>query len=293
MLEQSGKAEDLIANKKNYLKFAVIGHIEWINFIKVDYLPKPGIISHGKEFKELPAGGGAVITKTLSELTNNDVHFFTALGNDFYGKESYKFFEKIGINLHVAWRDKDTRKGFSLVDNEGDRSITVLGERLSPTLKDDLNWNLLEEMDGIFVTAGDKELLRKSRNAKILCTTPRVGLKILNDSKVKLDCLIGSNLDPDEKFSFSNLEIEPGLIIKTEGSDGGIAIPGGRFKAIPTNKLIDSYGCGDSFAAGILYGLASKWNIEKTLKLGTVLGRNCIEYFGPYPNMTKIKLNKL
>ena len=37
---------------KGHLKFAVIGHIEWINFIKVDQLPKPGLISHSKESLE-------------------------------------------------------------------------------------------------------------------------------------------------------------------------------------------------------------------------------------------------
>ena len=52
--------------------------------------------------------------------------------------------------------------------------------------------------------------------------------------------------------------------------------------------IIDSYGCGDSFAAGILFGLASKWNIEKTVRLGTVLGSNCIGNFGPYANIQNI-----
>ena len=65
---------------KGNLKFAVIGHIEWINFIEVDQLPKPGLISHSKNFLEYPAGGGSVIAKRLRELTNSEVHFFTALG---------------------------------------------------------------------------------------------------------------------------------------------------------------------------------------------------------------------
>ena len=72
---------------KGNLKFAVIGHIEWINFIKVDQLPKPGLISHSRESLEYPAGGGSVIAKRLRELTNSEVHFFTALGNDFYRKK--------------------------------------------------------------------------------------------------------------------------------------------------------------------------------------------------------------
>jgi len=274
---------------KGNLKFAVIGHIEWINFLKVDLLPEPGIITHAKTSLELPAGGGALIAKTLYELSNNEIHFFTSLGKDYYGEKSCEFFEKIGINLHVAWRSESTRKGFSLIDNNGERSITIIGKRLSPSYNDDLDWNILCEMDGIFITAGDNILFKKAREANILCTTPRVGIDLINQSNVNLDAIIGSNLDPDESFLLSDLNKKPRYTIKTEGEKGGYYIPGGRFNAITNNnQKIDSYGCGDSFAAGILYGLAENWPIEKALKLGTVLGRNCIEHFGPYPNMKKI-----
>ncbi len=282
-----------LSSKNNYikgnLKFAVIGHIEWINFLKVDLLPEPGIITHAKTSLELPAGGGALIAKTLYELSNNEIHFFTSLGKDYYGEKSFDFFKKIGINLHVAWRSEPTRKGFSLIDKKGERSITIIGKRLAPSFNDDLDWEILRDMDGIFITAGDNNLFKKAREANILCTTPRVGIDLINQSKVNLDAIIGSNLDPDESFLLSDLNEKHRYVIKTEGEKGGICIPGGRFNAINNNsQKIDSYGCGDSFAAGILYGLTESWPIEKALKLGTVLGRNCIEHFGPYPNMKKI-----
>ncbi len=274
---------------KGNLKFAIIGHIEWINFLKVDVLPKPGIISHAKKSLEFPAGGGALIAKTLFELTNNEIHFFTSLGKDYFGEKSFEFFDNLGIKLHIAWRSESTRKGFSLIDNQGERSITIIGKRLAPSSNDNLDWNILSKMDGIFMTAGDSRLLKICRNANILCTTPRVGIELINESKINLDALIGSNLDPDESFLSTDLIKKPKFIIKTEGENGGIYIPGGRFSAINNNKPnIDSYGCGDSFAAGVLYGLAANWPIENSIKLGTVLGRNCIEHFGPYPNMNKI-----
>ena len=242
---------------KGNLKFAVIGHIEWINFLKVDLLPEPGIITHAKTSLELPAGGGALIAKTLYELSNNEIHFFTSLGKDYYGEKSFDFFKKIGINLHVAWRSEPTRKGFSLIDKKGERSITIIGKRLAPSFNDDLDWEILRDMDGIFITAGDNNLFKKAREANILCTTPRVGIDLINQSKVNLDALIGSNLDPDESFLLSDLNEKHKYVIKTEGEKGGIYIPGGRFNAINNNyPKIDSYGCGDSFAAGILYGLA-------------------------------------
>ena len=279
--------------KKGNLKFAVIGHIEWINFIEVDQLPKPGLISHSKKSIEYPAGGGSVIAKRLRELTNSDVHFFTALGNDFYGKQCLNILENMGIKLHVAWCDKPTRKGFSLIDSEGERSITIIGDRLAPTHKDNLDWSILNEMDGVFITAADMQIFKKSRIAKTLCSTPRAGLNIINESKIFLDGLIGSNLDPGEAFSLTELSLKPKFVIKTEGENGGILFPGGRYKAFENIKdKVDSYGCGDSFAAGILYGLASKWSIEESLNLAKILGRNCSEHFGPYGNIDNIYIDK-
>jgi len=275
--------------RKGNLKFAVIGHVEWINFLEVDNLPKAGLICHSKRSLEMPAGGGGVIAKTLRDITNGDVHFFTSLGNDLYGIQTKKIFEKMGIDLHIAWRNTPTRKGFSVVDKSGERSITIVGDRLAPSAEDNLSWNLLKEMDGIFITAADEDIFKISRSCPILCATPRVGIQTISNSQVFLDALIGSNLDPDEIFSLSDLSNIPRLIIKTEGKDGGILYPGGRFKAVQNDfPIIDSYGCGDSFAAGILFGLASKWNIEKTVKLGTVLGGNCIGNFGPYANIQNI-----
>jgi len=269
--------------KKGNLKFSVIGHIEWMNFIEVDQLPKAGLISHSKRHQEYPAGGGSVIAKRLQELSNIEVHFFTALGHDFYGNQCLNILENMGIKLHVAWRDKPTRKGFSIIDNEGERSITIMGDRLAPTYKDNLDWSILNDMDGIFITAGDKDIFKQSRRAKILCTTPRVGIDIINESGIFLDGLIGSNLDPGEKYSLEELRLKPKFVIKTEGEKGGIIFPGGRYNAFENIKnKVDSYGCGDSFAAGILFGLSSNWNIEESLNLAKIMGRNCSEHFGPY-----------
>ena len=162
VVEKNNKVEDYKFKKGN-LNFAVVGHVEWINFLKVDQLPKPGVISHSEKSIEYPAGGGSIIAKILSDLTLNQIRFFTSLGNDDYGEKCYKILSNMGIKLHVAWRDKPTRRGFSLIDSQGERAITVIGERLAPTHKDNLEWNILKKMDGIFITASDSEIFKMAR----------------------------------------------------------------------------------------------------------------------------------
>ena len=81
VVKKNNKVEDYKFKKGN-LNFAVVGHVEWINFLKVYQLPKPGVISHSEKSLEYPAGGGSIIAKILSDLTLNQIHFFTSLGND-------------------------------------------------------------------------------------------------------------------------------------------------------------------------------------------------------------------
>ena len=128
---------------------AVVGHVEWVEFLAVDQLPRPGAIGHALRTLEEPAGGGAVVAVQMARLLQQPVQFFTALGRDAVGDACVKRLEQLGLEVHVAWREAPTRRGLSLVDDEGDRAITVIGERLTPTLADPLPWAELAGCDGL------------------------------------------------------------------------------------------------------------------------------------------------
>ncbi|MDR3117922.1 MAG: adenosine kinase [Mediterranea sp.] len=50
--------------------------------------------------------------------------------------------------------------------------------------------------------------------------------------------------------------------------------------AIPVNKVVDTTGAGDYFAAGFLYGLTEGYPLEKCAKTGAILAGNVIQYIG-------------
>tara|TARA_Y100001970_G_C14256611_1_gene875949 strand:- start:2198 stop:3052 length:855 start_codon:yes stop_codon:yes gene_type:complete len=273
--------------KKNYqssaLTFGVIGHVEWVDFCLVDQIPKAGEISHAISTFEEVAGGGSVSAIKMSKLSNNKIKFFTSLGRDACGEKCLSRLNSYGIDTKVAWRKSPTRKGISFVDKKGERAITVIGKRLEANIRDDLPWDELKECDAIFITAADSQLIRLCREASVVCATPRLGIRTINESQICLDAIIGSGLDPGERFEKSELQISPKYIIKTEGKSGGEYSPGGRFKAIISQGTdIDSYGCGDSFAAGVTVGLGSKLSIEDSIYLGAELGSECSKFLGPY-----------
>ena len=261
----------------------MVGHVEWVEFLAVDQLPHPGTIGHALRTLQEPAGGGAVVAVQMARLQQQPVHFFTALGRDSVGEACVKRLEELGLVVHVAWREAPTRRGISLVDGEGDRAITVIGERLTPSLDDALPWEALGDCDGLFVTAADVPLLKACRAAPVLAATPRVRLPVLQKAGVSIDALIGSGLDPGELVDPDQLNPAPHMLIRTEGAAGGLSLPGGRYDPSPLpGPLVESYGCGDSFAAGVVTGLAARWTLAKAIALGAQCGAACATRFGPY-----------
>ena len=50
------------------VRAAVVGHVEWIEFGRVDHVPAPGEIVHVSESWQEPGGGGAVAAVQLCKL---------------------------------------------------------------------------------------------------------------------------------------------------------------------------------------------------------------------------------
>ena len=67
------------------LRLAVVGHVEWVEFLAVDQLPRPGAIGHALRTLQESAGGGAVDAEQMARLQQQPVQFFTALGRDSVG----------------------------------------------------------------------------------------------------------------------------------------------------------------------------------------------------------------
>jgi adenosine kinase len=64
-------------------------------------------------------------------------------------------------------------------------------------------------------------------------------------------------------------------LIVTLGAQGSRIYADGKtidVPVVPAAKLVDPTGCGDAFRAGLLYGIAHSWSIEKACKLGSLLG---------------------
>jgi ribokinase len=78
------------------VKAAVVGHVEWVEFVEVDHVPAPGQI-----------------------------------GEDDLGRRSVERLTHLGLTVHVQWGGH-TRRALVHVDRNRERTITTVGPKLRP-----------------------------------------------------------------------------------------------------------------------------------------------------------------
>lgn len=252
-------------------RVAVVGHIEWVEFLPVPRFPRRGEVIHAEESTQRAGGGGGVAAAVLAEF-GAEVDFFTALGDDVVGRAAVSQLEERGVRMHVAWREEPTRRAVTLLERSGERTIVTLGERLEPRGSDGLEWELLREVESVYFTAGDAAALKRAREARILVASPRAQ-DVLETNTI--DALVFSESDPDESEWAKAAAAHARLLVATEGERGGRwwGASEGRWAAVPLpGPARDSYGCGDSFAAAFTLGLGRGDSIEEAAALGAQAG---------------------
>ena len=81
----------------------------------------------------------------------------------------------------------------------------------------------------------------------------------------------------------------------TRGADGSVVIAGEqrvKVAAFPVDKVVDTTGAGDQYAAGLLLGLARGLSLEDAGKLGSLAASEVIAHWGPRPMTTLETLAK-
>jgi ribokinase len=287
-------------------RVAVVGHVEWVQFAHVPHVPLAGEVIHAHDAFEEPAGGGAVAAVQLARLAGESI-FMTALGDDELGARSVRRLHELGVDVQAVRRPVGTRRAVTLVDEIDERTIITLGPRLEPHgpsldsqgprlephgprlepqgQDDQLPWEALGEMDAVYFTAGDLGALRAARAARVLVASPRAGAAL--GQGVELDALVLSEEDEIERRQAEHAQGDAKLVVFTEGARGGAyrerSGRSGTWAAAPLPAAaMDAYGCGDSFAAGLTYGLGAGLEVPDALALAARCGAICLTGSGPY-----------
>lgn len=254
------------------MRCAVVGHVEWVEFARVPHWPQSGSIIHATDVWSEPAGGGAVVARQLALLAGR-CELFTAFGRDESGRSAVRRLAELGIDTHVQHPGGDTRRAWTHIDGDGERTITVLGDKLLP-----YGPLPLEGYDLVFFVSGDAEALRSARRARFVATTMREQ-PLLHEAGVRIDLMSGSANDPREHYDGT---LDVGLVVQTNGPHGGTA-NGEHFDAVePPGPVVDTYGAGDSFSAALAFALARGDALPDALQLAARAGAAVLTGRGPY-----------
>jgi ribokinase len=255
------------------MRCAVIGHAEGVEFARVPAMPAAGEIVHADEVWEEPGGGGPVVASHLAKLAGG-CDFFTALGDDELGHAAKSYLQRLDMDIHIQWRGlSSTRRAWVHVAGDGERTITVLGDKLLPDAP-----AMVEDYDLVFFVSGTVEALRAGRGARFLAATLRE-LPTLEAAGVPIDLLVGSMSDPGERYEGS---LAARTVVLTDGEAGGTA-NGVRYAATePPGPIVDTYGAGDSFGAALAFALARGDDLAAALALAARAGAAVLTGRGPY-----------
>jgi ribokinase len=272
-------------------RVAVVGHVEWVDFAVVPRLPHPGEILHVHDFWAEAAGGGGVAVVQMAKLTGSAL-FVTALAQDELGRRTREQLAGQDVTVHAADRAGVHRRGFTYLTDDGERTITILGDRLVPHGDDDLPWEELADIDGVYFTGGDAGALEAARQAGILVANPRAD-RVLAETGVRLDVLVHSGNDKDEAVDPDELDPAPRIVVTTLGSKGGRwdgEQGSGTWESEPLpGPVADAYGAGDSFAAGLTTGLAAGMPIAEAVRLGARCGAANMTGRGPFAGQLDLR----
>ena len=223
---------------------------------------------HAAESWTDPAGAGPVMAHQLALLAGR-CEFFTVLGDDELGRRSERRLAELGIDVH-AQRRASTRRAWTHIDANGERTITVLGEKLLPRAP-----LPLDGYDAVYFVSGEPSALQAAR---FVAATAREQAT-LREAGVPLDLIVGSLNDESERYEGG---VVAANVVLTDGPRGCVA-NGQRFPgaALP-GPVVDTYGAGDSFAAALCFALARGDSLTDAIALASRAGAAVITGRGPY-----------
>jgi len=266
------------------MRVAVVGHVEYVEFLDVEHVPRPGEIVYAAARLACAAGGGAVAAVALARWAGG-CDFYTALGDDELGHRAYAELTARGVTVHAAWREGAQRRAVTMVDAQRERTITVIGERHVAYGDDPLPWADLARTDGVYITGGDVAAVRAARRATAVVSTARI-LPLLHDAAIAIDALVSSAADAGERYGAGQLVPEPRIVVRTEGGNGGAYVIAGtthRYQAQRVAVTGDTYGAGDTFAAGLTFALAEGQDAGAALAYASQRAAEVLAWHGPYP----------
>jgi len=264
------------------------------------------------QISEIAGGSGANTVAGIAAL-GVSAAYIGKVADDGLGKRFTNSMEALGVTCPTAPLKKGeaTARSLIAVTPDGERSMsTYLGANVTFGVKDIdadiVRASAVTYMEGyLFDTEDQRAAFVKA--AEIATAAGRTVALTLSDSfcvdrhrasfrqliKTQIDILFANEeelLSLYETDDFDKavelLRADTALAAVTRSEKGSVVIGDGEpivVAAEPVDKVVDTTGAGDQYAAGFLYGVARDLPLATCARLGHIAAAEVISHYGPRP----------
>jgi sugar/nucleoside kinase (ribokinase family) len=297
-----------LKNNQNYDLISIGGWAIYDHIFKMKKFPSPGEtveLDDNFQLNNIYNGDCVFNVATVAAKMGLKTSVLSVVGNDFDNSKYENSLINMGVDLSHLIKDKRAKSGhnyiYDSVDGDG-FCLSWRGASLYQSehqIKADPIKNsklvVINEAFDDFTLKGAE--IGSKENALIISNG------MLGNAKNKLIkkflkyidilCITNSELETlKEKIEIENerelLKYGPKILIITLGSKGSKLITSDKekfVKAIKTKRVIDTTGAGDSFVAGIAIGILNNYNLETSIKIGSIIASFIIQKFGCQTNI--------
>ncbi|QIB69125.1 carbohydrate kinase family protein [Aminipila butyrica] len=273
----------------------IFGGLLLDKYFEVDELPERG--QDGFISREFECVGGCSVNMavTFNNLGGN-AHVVSYIGKDSVGQAILTYMKEHGLSTRYVG-EKEGTTGYCLVflEPDGERTfLTKTGMELGfsrDILSDGLRDIRYAAVTGYFLLNDQAEEIvqvleefQQTGGYILFDPSPLVEYidKELLERLIRISSLLTPNTSEMECIR-PWLSAEQVVILKRGQRGGTVYQPSGTFDYLPCKvEAVDTTGAGDSFAAGVLFGIAEGRTLQEAVRLGSETSAITVAINGPH-----------
>ena len=289
-----------------------VGNMTHDILLRVEDLPKIDDVGYVYDNTKCMGGRGAIVAITLAILGCN-CSYFTSIPNNLNAKKYLEFLQDNGVNIDGIYYDNSCEEMYEVfvaITKKEENCISFFKPANLEFKITQQQKQICDNSDIVYFSTHQKkynlELLNmiNQKNKTVIHNVSSYFINselYLNTMIQKSNILIGNEdeinalkckLQIDDLRLLFRINLNLSAIFVTYGKLGSkIFYNNGYIEMVAANEALSTspVGTGDSYSAGIVYGISQNWSYSDCAKFASELAAISVESHTSYPNIEKVK----